>query len=187
MTICLPNTEDSNFGNGVKFYVLLHELAHFLQRTSIESFRESLENKSQKLIRELKMSNFLIEDSIENAEENEDNLRPLPTFNPVIDSSQNKDIKEGGEYLEFLLFNGLHERIYTSAAEFLFESHENSLVKFREKFSMLNANGMKNKEGYYPIRELGSNNEEVYYLGECGTKERMIAYKIYMDQKNLSK
>ncbi|OMJ77578.1 hypothetical protein SteCoe_22826 [Stentor coeruleus] len=210
MTICLPNTDDSNFGNGVKFYVLLHELVHFLQRTSIESFRESLENKNQKLIGELKMSNLLMEDSIENAEknptpeatdinpldnyeilkkieENEGNLKPLPTFNPAIDSSQNTDIKEGGEYLELLLFNGLHERIYTSAAEFLFESHENSLEKFREKFSTLNANGMKNKENYYPIRELGSNNEEVYYLGECGTKERMIAYKIYMDEKNLSK
>ncbi|OMJ65963.1 hypothetical protein SteCoe_37366 [Stentor coeruleus] len=213
MTICLSNTENSNFGNGVKFYVLLHELAHFLQRTSISSFRESSENRSQKLIESLTKIENLVEnaeriptpeepsinplgiktnlttlDNYEITKKIEENQDILKSFsNPIIESIQNIDIKESGEYLEFLLFNGLHERVYRSAAEFLFENHEDNLEKFREKFSMLNASGMKNRENYYPIRELGSNNDKTYQICECGTKDRMMAYKIYMDQKNLSK
>lgn len=45
--ICLRKHSNSNpFSDSAMFYVILHELAHLLQRTNASNFRESLENRS---------------------------------------------------------------------------------------------------------------------------------------------
>ncbi|OMJ67999.1 hypothetical protein SteCoe_34688 [Stentor coeruleus] len=146
---------------GALLFIILHELAHYLQRYALKNFSETTKNKSIELIKNLQAEKNLI---INN---------PLPISQSKLSSAS---LSEGGMHLESLLFDENYKTIYKSGAEFLLLNNDLNALQLRDgfneaniRFNEANIKGEEAKEDNIIIRFVYNSQDDCFKVGICGS------------------
>lgn len=139
---------------GALLFIILHELANYLQRYLMNDFSQTSKSISPRFINTFQSyKSQLVYDP-----------------SPITQSKLGKPLTEDDAYLKSFLFDENEKIIYKSGAKFLLLERDLSISQLREGFSNANIIGEEDtKDNQITIRFSFSPKEEYFIVGTCGS------------------